>query len=74
MSAEKAGGYEVAKGAGRLVSHLAAVVVGLALMVVGIGLGVTLVLLPVAIPVGLGGLFVFLWGLFGRAEGAGQGP
>ena len=31
-------------------------------------MGVTVVMLPIGIPVGLGGLFVLMWGLFGWAE------
>jgi hypothetical protein len=61
-------GREVVKGAGLFVGHLAAIVLGVILMVVGIGLGVGLVTLPFAIPVGFAGLFVFLWGVMGRAE------
>jgi hypothetical protein len=33
-------------------------------------MGVTMVMLPVGIAVGFAGLFVFLGGIFGRAEGA----
>ncbi len=58
---------ELAKGAGLLVVHVAAIVVGFILMMLGIGLGVGLVTLPVAIPIGFAGLFVFLWGLFARS-------
>jgi hypothetical protein len=65
---ESAGG-ELAKGAGRLAVHAAAVVAGLLLMIVGLAMGVSIVLLPFGIPVGLAGLLAFLWGLFGRTEG-----
>jgi hypothetical protein len=58
---------ELAKGTGRLLGHLGAVVAGLVLMLVGVALGVTIVALPVGIPVGFAGLLVFLWGLFGRS-------
>jgi hypothetical protein len=61
-------GRELAKGAGIFAVHVIAIVVGLVLMFAGIALGVTLVLLPVGIPVGIIGLFVFLWGLFDRAR------
>jgi hypothetical protein len=68
MAEQESAGREVVKGAGLFVGHVAAIVVGVVLMVVGIGLGVGLVTLPVAIPVGFAGLFVFLWGVMGRAE------
>jgi hypothetical protein len=48
--------------------HLFAIVVGLVLMFVGVAMGVTVVMLPVGVPVGFFGLFVFLWGLFGKAD------
>jgi hypothetical protein len=60
-------GRELAKGAGRFVGHTAATVVGFVLMIAGIALGVSLVLLPFGIPLGLVGLLIFLWGLFGRS-------
>lgn len=43
--------------------HVAAVVGGLVLMLVGIGMGVTVALIPVAVPLGLVGLVIFVWGL-----------
>jgi len=43
--------------------HIAAIVVGLVMMVVGLGMGVTIMLLPVALPVGLIGLGIFIWGV-----------
>jgi len=43
--------------------HIAAIVVGLAMMIVGLGMGVTIMLLPVALPLGLIGLGVFIWGV-----------
>ena len=50
--------------AGSLAWHAVAVFVGLALMVIGLALGVTMIMLPVGIVVGLGGLCVLLVGLF----------
>ncbi len=47
----------------RIVGHTIAVVVGLVLMIVGLGMGVTMVLLPIGLPLGLGGLVLFAWGL-----------
>ena len=43
--------------------HLAAVLGGMVMMVLGVGLSVTMVLLPIGIPLGLVGLGVFIWGL-----------
>jgi hypothetical protein len=65
MIAHESAGQELAKGAGRLVGHLAAIVGGFILMIVGLAMGVTIVLLPFGIPIGLVGLGVFGWGLFG---------
>jgi hypothetical protein len=48
----------------RILAHTIAVAVGFALMLVGLGLGVTMVLLPIGLPLGLLGLVVFMWGLF----------
>ena len=49
---------------GRFFGHSAAIIAGLVMMIAGLGLGVTLVALPIGIMVGLGGLLLFLWGLF----------
>jgi hypothetical protein len=48
----------------RFLGHLVAVVAGLVLMIAGLGLGVTMVLLPIGLPVGLAGLLLVLWGLY----------
>jgi hypothetical protein len=48
---------------GRFLGRTAAVVVGLVLMIVGLALGVTMVLLPIGLPVGFAGLFIMMWGL-----------
>ncbi len=69
MSEHEPAGRELAQGAKVLTAHLLAVVAGLALMVAGLGMGVTIVLLPVGLPVGLVGLCSFLWGMFGWSEG-----
>jgi hypothetical protein len=45
-----------------------AVMGGLVLMIVGLAMGVSVVLLPIGIPVGLFGLLLFLAGLFGRQK------
>ncbi len=49
-----------------ILAHVAAVAVGFALMVVGLGLGVTMIMLPVGLAVGLLGVMLFVWGLFGH--------
>jgi hypothetical protein len=43
--------------------HLMAIIAGVVMMVLGVGLSVTMVLLPVGLPLGLAGLGVFIWGL-----------
>jgi hypothetical protein len=48
---------------GRFLGHAVAVALGLVLMIVGLALGVTMVLLPIGLPVGFAGLFVVMWGL-----------
>ena len=48
----------------RFLGHTIAVVAGLVLMVVGLGLGVTIVLLPIGLPLGLAGLLLVLWGAY----------
>ena len=71
MSERESAGRELAKGAGRILGHLAAIVVGVILMILGVALGVGLVTLPVAIPIGLAGLAVCGWGLFGWSRETG---
>jgi hypothetical protein len=67
---------DVAKGAELFVGHVAAVILGTVFVIVGTGMGVSLVLLPVGIPVGLLGLALVFWGLFGwtTANAAADGP
>jgi hypothetical protein len=66
MKADHASGRHLLQSGERIVGHSLAVVVGFALMILGVGMGVTMVLLPVGIPVGLFGLLLFLWGLLSR--------
>ena len=37
-------------------------------MMTGLGMGVTMVMLPLGIPLGLAGLGLLLWGLAGKAK------
>lgn len=43
--------------------HLGAIVAGLVMMALGVGLSVTMVLLPIGLPLGLLGFGVLIWGL-----------
>jgi len=51
----------------RFIGHTIAVVLGVLLMIVGLGLGVTMVALPIGLPLGLGGLLLCMWGLYWAA-------
>ena len=66
MSEQSSVGKELAKEGGRLIVHILASAFGVLLMIAGTAMGVSLVLLPIGIPLGLVGLAFFLWGLFGR--------
>ena len=55
-------------GVGRFFEHAAAVVIGLIMMIVGLGLGVTMIMLPVGIPLGLLGVAMVVAGLFARFD------
>jgi len=46
-----------------LAEHVAFIVVGFVLMVLGLGLGVTIIMLPVGLPIGLLGLGMIIGGL-----------
>ena len=67
MSELKSAAWEMVKTGESFVGHIFAIALGVVLMIVGIAMGVSLVLLPLGILVGFAGLFVFLWGVFGRA-------
>jgi hypothetical protein len=68
MSEQSSIGREVAKSTGVFIGHVAAAILGIILMIVGSALGVSLVLLPLGIPLGLVGVGLFLWALFGWAS------
>ncbi len=65
-------GRKLLEKGGQVLSHVAAVVIGLVLMVIGLGLGVTLIMLPVGIVVGLIGVGAFVWGLVGHLGSDGK--
>ncbi|MCY4600921.1 MAG: hypothetical protein OXF27_13495 [Acidobacteria bacterium] len=54
---------------GLVLGHLVAVAIGFVMMVIGLGLGVTMIMLPVGLAIGLVGVGIFVWGLFGHLEG-----
>ena len=62
-----ASSQHLVKSGERFLAHSLAVVIGFALMIIGIGMGVTMVLLPLGIPVGLAGLGLWVWGLYSTA-------
>ncbi len=52
------------KGAGRMVGHGVALVLGLLLLVVGMAMGVSLVLLPIGLLVALAGFLLIVAGMY----------
>ena len=54
---------------GLVLGHVAAVAIGFVMMVIGLGLGVTMIMLPVGLAIGLLGVGIFVWGLFGHLDG-----
>lgn len=59
---------EVLKAGRSAAVHVLAMVVGLVMMLVGVGMGVAVIPLPIGVPLGLVGLGVFLWGIWGFGE------
>ena len=57
--------HHIAETGSKIAIHTLAVIAGLVLVVTGLGLGVTMVGLPLGLPIGLAGVLVCLWGLFG---------
>jgi hypothetical protein len=53
---------------GRFLERAAAIVIGLIMMIVGLGLGVTMIMLPVGIPVGMLGVAMVVAGVFARFD------
>jgi hypothetical protein len=66
MKADHASGRHLLVFGERIVGHSLAVIAGFVLMILGVGMGVTMVLLPVGIPVALLGVMLFVWGLYSR--------
>ncbi len=57
--------HHLAETGSRIAVHTLAVLLGIVFVVAGLGLGVTMVGLPLGIPIGLAGVLLFLWGMFG---------
>ncbi len=76
MPEQESRGKEFARAAGTFFGHVAAIIVGLIVMVVGLAMGVTIVMLPIGLVIGLGGLLLFGWGLlnYTRAKGTRAPP
>ena len=58
--------HQLTETGSKIASHLLAVIAGLALIAIGLLLSVPMVGLPLGIPIGLAGVLICLWGLFGR--------
>jgi len=67
MTDQHASAHQLLTSTERYLGYATAVVVGFILMIAGLAMGVTLVLLPIGIPVGLAGIVLFMWGLFHAA-------
>jgi hypothetical protein len=68
MSEQKSATEQPPEGGEGILAHLGAILAGVILMIVGLAMGVTVVMLPLGIAVGLGGLLVLLWGIFGTGR------
>ena len=64
MKDTNASGRHLLETGERVLGHTIAVVVGLVFMIAGMGMGVTMVLLPIGVPLGIAGLLLFLWGFY----------
>jgi hypothetical protein len=47
-----------------------AIAIGVPMMVLGLAMGVSLVMLPAGLPIGLLGLLIALWAMFGDVQGS----
>ena len=56
--------HHLLKSGGRFLGHTVAVIVGFVLVIVGLGLGVTMVALPIGLPMGLAGILLCMWGFY----------
>jgi hypothetical protein len=59
-----ASNHHLLESGGRFLAHSVAVLLGLVLVILGLGLGVTMVALPVGLPMGLAGLLLCVGGFY----------
>ena len=57
--------HQLVETGGKLATHMLAVIAGVILILIGLFLSIPMIGLPLGIPIGLAGVLVFLWGLFG---------
>src|SRR5271157_4492195 len=57
--------HQLTKTGSKIAGHMLAVIAGLILIMIGLLLSVPMVGLPLGIPIGLAGVLICLWGLFG---------
>jgi hypothetical protein len=57
--------HHIVETGSKIAIHTLAVILGLVMVITGLGLSVTMVGLPLGLPIGLAGVLVSLWGLFG---------
>jgi hypothetical protein len=56
--------HHLLESGGRFLAHTVAILLGLVLMILGLGLSVTMVALPIGLPMGLAGLVLCVWGFY----------
>ena len=66
--------HHIAEAASKFAIHVLVLIVWLALVVTGLGLSVTMVGLPLGLPIGLVGVLVCLWGLYGTIPEKSSAP
>ena len=59
--------HQLTETGSKIASHLLAVVAGVIMILIGLLLSVPMVGLPLGIPIGLAGVLICLWGLFGTS-------
>jgi hypothetical protein len=76
MKSEVIHGGHLLESGERFLGRTIAIAMGTILMIVGLGMGVTMVMLPIGLPLGLGGLLLVLFALSGKTSrmSAGASP